>query len=428
MRNINYKRIKDKKDREKDRVFQVLKYICFVGIGIVLLEFLYLGFLMLKGNKEINIDLAQKIVSTDDGYIVLGSSNFDKSTIHEKSDQEEGKFSLYDNNDKLLDEFKYDKYYKSVFYDAARIADGYIVVGSVQKTKKQNEKGVKDALIVKYDFDGNVVWDTTYSELEYSSFRSLLVDGESIIVVGSSIYEGDVADEEDKGGAIVVKYDLSGNVIQSNHFGDNRSGAFNDLIKIGDMYYAVGSDTSNKAFLVGIDFNLKKKIEKNYEDTNSLGFTSIVNANDHLYVVCSKTKEEDKKIKELATIVQYDYSGKKINEVIYDKEDYSIWNEIIVYNDELYLTGESAIKKGKKGSIFVDYLYKGIVSKYSYDLKQIWISEYEYENNDYYKSIMIKNNKLYVVGFTNSKNKELKSDKYNYVTLLNQYDLEGKLQ
>lgn len=424
MKSVNYKKLKKEKEREKDRVFQVLKYICFIGIGIVLLEFLYLGCLMLKGNKEINIDLAQKIVSTNNGYIVVGSSNFDKSTIHEKSNQEIGKLSLYDNNDKLLNEFKYDKYYKSIFYDAVKINDGYIVAGSVQKTKEQKENGFKEALIVKYDFDGNIVWDTTYRELDYSNFRSLLVEDEFIFVVGSSTIDDD--SKEDKGGAIVVKYDLSGNVVQSNHFGDNRSGAFNDLIKVGDMYYAVGSDTSNQAFLVGFDSNLQKKFIQNYEDTNSLGFTSVVNANNSLYVACSKTKEEDKKIRELATIVQYDYSGKKINEVIYDKEDYSIWDEIINENGNLYVVGESAIKKGKKGSIFVDYIYKGLVSKYSYDLKQDWISEYDYENNDYYKSLILKNNKLYVVGFTNSKNKELKSDKYNYVTLFNQYDLEGK--
>ena len=34
MKKVNYKKLKTKKEHEKDKVFQVLKYICFIGIAI----------------------------------------------------------------------------------------------------------------------------------------------------------------------------------------------------------------------------------------------------------------------------------------------------------------------------------------------------------------------------------------------------------
>lgn len=428
MKKVNYKKLKTKKEHEKDKVFQVLKYICFIGIAIVILEFIWFGYLVLTKNKDFNIDLAQKIINLDNGYMVVGSSDFSNSEINEKLDKESGKVAIYDDKNNLVKEFKYDKNYRSVFYDAVEVSDGYIVVGAVESTEKQHKSGLKDALIVKFDKDGKVIWDKTYKELDNSYFKSLLIDNDSIIVVGSSNYESDVIGNEEKGGAIIVKYDLSGELLKTNHFASNKSGSFNDIIKIDDMYYVVGSSSSEKAILMSLDkeFNEKMKIE--YEDVNKSGFTSLVYADNSIFTVCSKTKEEDKKLTEKATIVKYDLSGKKINEITYKEEDYSIWNDIIGYNNKLYLVGDSAKKEGKKNSLFVEYIYKGIISKYDYDLKQNWIDEYSYENNDYYRALIVKNDKLLVTGFTNSKNKELGSNKYNYVTLINEYNFEGQLK
>ena len=404
-------------NKEQDKVFKVLKIICLIGVGIVLIEFIIFGILVLTNNKDVNIDLSQKIINIDDGYAISGSSNFKN-----KDDREIGKVGIYKDG-KLVKEFKYDKYYRSVFYDIQKVNDGYIAVGATQKTIKKYKKGLKDALIVKFSNDGKVIWDNVYNELDDAYFRNLIIDNDSIVVVGSSIYASDVIGNEKKGGAIIVKYDLSnGKVIANNHFGGNKVGAFNDIIKVDNYYYAVGNDISNMALIIKMDSNLQKVSVANYKNTNKVGFTSLVNANNSLYVTFSKTKG----VKEQAAIVRYDYELKKQKETLFEKDDYSIWNEIIDYKGNLYLVGDGAKKEKKKNSLFVKYLYKGIVSKYSYDLKMDFNKEFEYENNDFYKSLIIREDTIYVVGFTNSKIKNLGSSKYNYVSFIHKYDLDEK--
>lgn len=421
MKKKNYKALKKKKENKKDIVFQILKWICLFGVGVLFVELIIFGIIVYKNhNNVINVDLSQNVIETSFGYVTVGSSNFSKSKFHDKTKSEIGVISLY-KNDVITDEIQFTKYYQSGFYDLEEISSGYVVAGFIKKAKDEN----KEAVLLKFDKDWKIEWEKTYSELDVSMFRSLIVEGDYIYVVGSSVYEDDVIGNEDKGGAIVLKYDLSGNEIVSNHFGGNKNGAFYDIVKVNDIYYAVGSDTVDDALLIGFNSNLESIVVKNYADVNHVGFTSILASKNSLYVTCAKMKDENKQTVERATIVQYDYEGNVLKEEEYAKEDYSIWNKIIDYNGSLYLVGDSAIKEGKKGSIFVDYIYKGIISRYSYDLKQEWIKEYDYENNEYYKSCIGYKDKIYVVGYTNSDIKELNSSKNDYVSYIHKYNIDG---
>ena len=414
------------KDKDKDIVFNILKTICLIGIGIVLVELLIFCVLVITRNKDVNVDLSQKIINTDNGYVTSGSSNFYNSNYIKKLDREIAKITIYE-KDKIINEFKFDKYYRSVFYDIKEIDDGYIAVGTAEKDSKGHDKGLKDALIVRFNKSGKVIWSKLYNELDDAYFRSFIITNNSIIVVGSSIYESDVIGNEKKGGAIVVKYDLDGNKIINNHFCGNKSGAFNDIVMVGDNYYAVGSDTSSVGLIVKLNNNLEKLSSINLKGVNRDGVTSLVNANNSLYIAYSKTKEDKKKTLEEATIVQYNYNLEKQKEQSFVSDDYSIWNDIIDYNGNLYLVGDAAKKKSKKNSLLVKYIYHGIYAKYNYDLTKVFDKQFKYNNSDFYKSIIIKDNIAYVAGFTNSDIKELNSSEYNYVSFINKYDLDGNL-
>lgn len=421
MKKINYKALKNKKNNKNDKVFQTLKWICLVGVGILFIELIYFGILVLSNNnKNLNVDLTQNIIETSSGYVTVGSSNFSRSKYHEKIKKEAGIVSVYSDKE-LVKEIKFDDYYQGVFYDLEEVSSGYIVVGSIREKEDSNKKGI----IVKYDKDWNILWKDVYSELDDTVFRSLLVDGDYIYVAGSSIYDRDVIGNEDKGGAIILKYDFSGNIVFSNHFGGNKNGAFYDIVKANDLYYAVGSDTSNNALFMGLNSSLEPVVVKNYEGVNKIGFSSILSSNNSLYVTCASMEDTDNQTVEQATIIKYDYNGNVLKEVKYTKEDYSIWNKIIDYKGSFYVVGDSAIKKGKEGSILVDYIYKGIISKYSYDLNREWTKEFDYDNNDYYKSCMVYKDKIYVVGYTNSKIKELGSSKNNYASFIHKYNFNG---
>ena len=420
MENKNKKKKQNKK--EKDKVFEVLKIICLVGVGILLIELIIFGFLVLSNRKDISIDLAKKIVATDNGYIISGSSNISNSDLS----SEFGKITIYE-DDKKIEEFKYDKYYTNTFYDVKKISDGYIAVGAVEKDKKSHKAGTADAIIVRFDNNGKVVWDKLYNELDNAYFKSLIVDNDSIVVVGSSVYASDVIGNEDKGGAIIVKYGLDGNIIVNNHFGKNKVGVFNDVIKVDDYYYAVGNSVTDNAIIVKLNNNLEKIAINNYNGTGRKGFVSLANANDSLYVTCSKNKVKKGQSVGYATIVQYNYDLKKQNSVMYKNNNHSVWNDIIDYNGNLYVVGDGAIKRTKKKSILVQYSYRGLLASYNYSLDSTFTSEFDYNNDEFYNSLIVKDNKILVAGYTNSKLKDIGSNKYKFMPIINSYDLSGNL-
>lgn len=423
MKKKNYKSIKKKQELKKDKTFQVLKWIWFFGLGVIFVELIiFLAMYIKHHNKNIDITLYQNIEEVSEGYVTVGSSNFSDSKFHKKSDKEAGLIAVYNKDNELVNEIKFDNYYKTVFNDVFEVSDGYIVVGTAIKNKKDKPKGI----IVKFDKDYNIKWEHLFKELDNTIFRSLIIDGNYIYVIGSSIYDNDVIGNEDKGGAIILKYDLDGNLIKTNHFGGNKNGAFYDIIKANNTIYAVGSDTTDTAMLVALNDDLGEIMVKEYSPANHIGFSSIVFVNDNLYITCSKTIEKNKKIMQKATVLQYNLDGELLKEKTYPEEDYSIWNKIIDYNGSLYVVGDGAIKEGKKGSMFVDYIYKGIMAKYTYDLNEEWSRQYDYNNNDYYKDVIPYNNELYVTGYTNSKIKELGSSKNNYVSFIHHYTTDGQ--
>ena len=61
----------------------------------------------------------------------------------------------------------------------------------------------------------------------------------------------------DTGGGIIIKYDYDGNIIWTNNFGGNKSGIFNDIVKVDDGYICVGKDAYNYGMIVKFNLNGK---------------------------------------------------------------------------------------------------------------------------------------------------------------------------
>ncbi|MGN1352996.1 MAG: hypothetical protein ACI4WF_02910, partial [Bacilli bacterium] len=116
--------------------------------------------------------------------------------------------------------------YDSCFYDVSKVEDGFIAVGSYIYDKKQIGLKTRDGLIVKYDLDGKVLWSKNYQVLGDTEFKDILVVEDGFIVVGQSIYENMEIGNHPDGGGIIVKYDFEGNIIWKNNFGGNKSGIF----------------------------------------------------------------------------------------------------------------------------------------------------------------------------------------------------------
>ena len=140
------------------------------------------------------------------------------------------------------------------FYDAVTIVtDGIVVVGSSYPESFDNGdwtgvsgKGWVDAIIVKYDYDGNVVWKKNFGGSNYDRYTWVAAASDGMVAVGLSYSDsfgtGDWEGVTGKGDfdAIIVKYDNDGNVIWKKNFGGSGQDNFISVTAVSDGYVVAG--------------------------------------------------------------------------------------------------------------------------------------------------------------------------------------------
>ena len=113
----------------------------------------------------------------------------------------------YDEQGNVLFEVLCSKEKDSNFYSVSFHEENYVVVGSYV-----SDKNTKIAYIVSYDSTGKMIWEKDYSILTDTEFYKVIALNDGYVVVGESNGE---TDEKDVGGAIIVKFDFDGNVVWS---------------------------------------------------------------------------------------------------------------------------------------------------------------------------------------------------------------------
>ncbi len=414
------------------------KVIMIVCLTIILIEVI-LMLLMKFGqdNKVMFIDTLYSVENVNDEYyIAAGSSNFKHSRYNEpfifeyqdgiQTDKinrvyaEQAKLVKYDNELNVVFEKTFKTDYDSVFYDAKVVKDGIIAVGSYVYEKEQLSLNTRDGLIAKYDLDGNFLWSKNYQVLGDTEFKSIIVLDDGFLAVGQSIYENMEIGNHTQGGGIIVKYDLDGNIIWKNNFGGNKSGIFQDVIKVEDGYIACGKDARNYGMLVKFDLDGNRLWLKNYEYTDTYGFYDIEEKDGKIYIAGSHNVSEDKdeegniNFSYDACIFVYDLNGELLD--IYDIKGNSEdrFNALLLLDDKIVAVGYTKSSDIKiKGLNYKKDLSEGMLVEFDYEGNIKNSSVYGGSNNDSLDDIVIgipsvadkiNNTKNYVVvGYTNSK-------------------------
>ena len=362
---------------------KLLKRIFIICIAILLIELLAMLIIKIVRERQIDhLSLLNDIIKVDDGYIAVGESDFSNSksidtkvyeytntSTNTKSNiiANQSRIAKYDNNFNLIWENTYNNSYDSTFYSVLKVNDGYIAVGSIVSHYEQIEANVRDALIVKFDFNGKEVWHKTYHVLSDTEFYKVIDDGDdNIVVIGQSIYENMEIGSHITGGGIIIRYDKDGNILAHNNYGGNKSGSFNDIIKVDDGYIVCGKDASNYGIIVKFqkDFNrdekdtnliTKKTVwQRSYANTDNIGFTSMVLKDNIIYTVgaINISNEKDKDGKQIfkydAGIVLYNTQGKYLKKFSIEEDTHHRFNSVIVDKDELLLTGLLDVDNNKK--------------------------------------------------------------------------------
>ena len=424
--------MKNKKEVKKDKV-RIAKWLKIVIILCIIIIFFELAFIAITYyNNEQSVvytDTLNRFKESKDGYLVVGNSDFRRSDFNDYQEKyTKAKFAKYDSDFKVEFESAYTKGFASYFSDVVEYDDGYIAVGGAQYDKQQIEDNATDGLIVLYDKEGKQVDTKTVQIAGDTTFNKVLLVDDGFIVIGQSILQNMVIGYNPEGGALMIKYDFDLNEVWRTNYGGSKSGNFNDAVIVDDNIYLVGKDATRYGFIAKYTLDGERVFAKSYENTDTIGFSSIVMDGDYFFVAGSKTINPDAEDKDKVTealIVKYDKDGNVVDDVTFGKNDNARFNKIVKDGKNLVVVGHTYKKDEEKSTDTYNYLdYRGIIVKYNSNLKEAANNNENGEGIDYFSDVIVTDDGYLVGGASSSK--ELGSNNKDYRTYFLKYnkDLE----
>lgn len=414
-----------KKFNDAPKYIKYLGLVCILCFVLLILEgIIFLSHRIVSNIGIIYHDSYTDIVSDDGSVIIVGNSDFKNNNSNRYTkDNSHGKLIKYDLNGNIIFEKIYEKGIATTFNSIISINDGYIVVGTGIFSEEEKKNDGKEAFILKYDKDGELIWEKFYQVLTDTLFNKVKETSDGYIVVGSSIYANNELGNHTTGGGIIVKYDKDGNLLWHNNHGGTKSGSFSDLAIANDnSIYVVGKDGADYANLVKFSADGSYVWHKNYGYTDSFGFGGVAYLNDYLYVVGSKkilpvgtTDNDDRSTSNTdAVLIKYDLDGNILFEKSFGGSSFERYNSILLYQNNFYVVGHicshdaglkvTSDEKNEMSGLIVRYDINGNILK-----KEVLGGS----NNDNLTSIATDGVSFYTVGYSNSNNGNITTHKSN---------------
>ena len=344
------------------------------------------------------------VAASADGYVAVGCSVEDSfGTGDWKGVTGKGGADAiivkYDNNNNI--EWKKNfggadgDYYECV----ATAEDGYVAVGEsyafgTGDWTGVSGKGSADAIIVKYDTQGNVLWKKNFGASKNDYYYSVAVASDGYVAVGESYRfgTGDWEGVTSKGNpdAIIVKYDFQGNVLWKKTFGGGYGDCYNSVVAASDGYVVVG-----------------------YSEGIGTGDWTGVSGNG----------SSD------AIIVKYDTQGTLLWKKNFGGNDDDYYNSVTIASDGYVAVGESfAFGKGDWTGVTGKGYRDAIIVKYDTQGSVLWKKNFGGNKVDYYNSVMAISDGYVAVGSSSSETGDLEGfDAHGSDALVVEYDADGNV-
>lgn len=235
-------------------------------------------------------------------------------------------------------------------------------------------KGDDDAIIVKFDQSGNVVWKKSFGGANYDRFWSVAAVSDGVIATGYSreLGTGDWTGVTAKGSrdAIMVKYDLNGNMVWKKNFGGRNSDEFSSITALSDGFVTAGYTSSighgdwidlrdgGSAAIVKFDHDGNAVWKKNFGGWNKDWFLSVAADNDGLIAVGYSDQYSFGRYDWLgvtgkgaidAIIVKYDHSGNLMWKKHFGGSGDDCFNSVTALSDGYIAVGYSGFKSFNTG-------------------------------------------------------------------------------
>ncbi len=345
------------------------------------------------------------------GYLVLATTR-----INENSG---GEFILFDFDGNIVWNTKYDKNGDELFRNLLVTDDSFFVLGTTKSTNIENfeNKGECDTLILKYDFNGNLLWERTYgteyfdepSILRFNNNDELIIPVVSTNAEGNDIYGSDLT---------ILKYDRDGNLLNKKVIFNLDSkmtiygepfysdGSFtlllrSDASKIGDY---INNDNISKTYAVKFDVNLNLLFVKELFNFSIQDY--LLNENEDIYLLSYLNNANY--INEFGLqhnggydtiLVKYNKDFELVFKKIYGGSGNDKFYLMNFFNDEIVVIGDTT---SKDFGIPINGPMDGVIAFLDMDGDVVNKISYGGNSNDGIYSSVINKNSILIYGLTAS--------------------------
>lgn len=353
--------------------------ILFIFLSILILVVSFLLFFY-KEEEPTYFDSINAIeVTPSSDIFAVGINNANDGEISK------AKVARYDSKQEKIWEKVYNKGYSSKFNDIVYDEEEIVFVGSYEATKEDHKNRIETAIVLKYDLDGDLIFEKEFKSYYNTKFSSVFVMDDGYIVSGTGEKDG-------KKIGVLVKYNTDGTVDWKKKFSDGDNIKFNDVIIIPDFIYVVGSKNTNQGLIAKYDMDGNLLDTTTSDGVSSYGFSSITLIDSNLVVTTGKQVDSNKTD---AMLVRYDLDLNYLNEATHKLKDSSFFRKVVVdSNQDLLVLGTAReIKKDK-------IIHHSFVGKYRSNLEKAQVVNYYNDTDDYLTDIEIFDGNYLVSGYS----------------------------
>ncbi len=376
------------------------------------------------------------IETSDGGFVAVGSSQSDADgTITSTNNgQNDGLIVKFNRDGNQLWDKQIGGSSSDQFYSVIETSDGgFVAVGSSQSdadgTITSTNNGFGDGLIVKFDENGNQIWDNQVGGSSFDQFFSVLEtsDGGFVAVGSSQSYQDGTLTSPNNGGTdgLVVKFDENGNQIWDYQAGGSSSEFFFSVLETSDGgIVAVGSSQSDAdgtltsdnngdsdGLIVKFDENGNQLWDKQIGGWSTETFNSVVETSDNGLIAVGSSKStisgnltSDNNGDNDGLIVKFDEAGNKV----WDKQVGGSFSDN--FNSVIETSDRGLVAEGYSGSNGDGTLTSinnggndGLIVKFDEDGNQLWDKQIGGSDLDNFSSVIeTRDEGLVAVGYSKS--------------------------
>ena len=240
-------------------------------------------------------DVANKVIVTKDGYVVVGSVN--------NSSDYDGKVILISREGVILKEISLGGSSDDVLTDVKEIDDGYILVGYTKSEEIDGYHGGFDFWVLRTDRDFKVSWQRAFGGSSDEKAQAVLIDNGIVVVGYTNSSDGDVSENNGKADGWVLKLDFNGNMLWEKSYGGTENDYINDVEVTSDgNYVMVGYTYSytkgvNDAWILKTADDGSMNWQKNFGGSSDDKAYSVMEDTNGDYIVAGYTRSSNGDVK-----------------------------------------------------------------------------------------------------------------------------------